>query len=120
MALRGLRGAITVEQDTSDAILSATGLLLKEMIAKNCLEVADIASIFFSVTTDLVSDFPAKAARELGLGNTPLLCMTEIPVRDSLQKCIRILIHVNSDKTQDEMLHVYLRDAIKLRPDLSG
>ena len=88
------------------------------MIAKNRLNVDDICSIFFTVTADLNQEFPASSARKIGLTGTPLLCMTEIPVPGSLEKCLRILIHVNTDKSQKEMKHSYLGGAQKLRPDL--
>jgi chorismate mutase len=115
--VRGLRGAITVAENTRAEILKATAELLERLIAQNQISIPEIASILFSTTADLNAEFPAAAARELGLEDTPLLCMTEIPVPGSLPLCIRILVHVNTEKSQKEMKPVYLKDAIKLRPD---
>ena len=118
MFLRGIRGAITVEENVSGLILDATRELLSKLLADNGVEISDIASIFFTVTTDLNAAFPAKAAREMGLGLVPLLCMTEIPVPDGLARCIRILVHWNTTKDVDAIKHVYLREAVVLRPDV--
>eukprot|EP01047_Picozoa_sp_COSAG01_P047228 COSAG01_NODE_4493_length_4977_cov_332.394208_9_plen_123_part_00 len=118
LACRGIRGAITVTDNDKVQILEASERLLKDMLAKNKLDVADIVSIFFSVTRDLNKAFPAAAARDLGLTETPLLCLNEIEVDGSLAKCIRILLHVNSPKAQTEMRHSYLEGAKVLRPDL--
>jgi len=117
-SVRGIRGAITVSENSKEAITEASTLLLREMIDKNDLNLDDICSIFFSLTQDLNQDFPASSARKIGLTDTPLLCMTEILVPGSLEKCLRILIHVNTDKTQKTMKHFYLGAAQKLRPDL--
>ena len=116
MFLRGIRGATTVTENTPQHILNETQTLLEALISENNVFIHDIASIFFSVTNDLNADFPAKAAREMGLEHTPLLCMTEIPVPNSLTKCIRILIHVNTKKSNRELKHIYLKDAVRLRP----
>ena len=116
--LRGIRGATVAEANTREAILAATDELLKEVLAVNCLPVEQIASVFFSVTRDLDAEFPAVAARKLGLSNTPLLCLNEIPVPSSLSRCIRILIHANLDIPQNAVKHVYLREAASLRPDV--
>ena len=120
MSIRGIRGAITAETNTKESIVSNTELLLSELLKLNTLNPDDIASIFFSVTTDLNAEFPAIAARKLGLKDTPLLCLTEIPVPESLGKCIRILIQVNSNKPQSEMKHLYLKDAVALRPEFAS
>ncbi len=120
MSVRGIRGAITVDQNTSDAILDGAKTLLLALIEKNALDVENVASIFFSVTQDLNTEFPAVAARELGWTTTPLFCMTEIPVPNSLPNCIRVLLHVNSSLPQADMYHIYLRDAKALRPDQQG
>lgn len=120
MYFRGIRGAITAENNTRTAILAATKELLLELIRANEIQVDDIASIFFSTTPDLNAEFPAKAARELGFVYTPLLCMNEISVPHSLSYCIRILMHVNTPKSQPMMRNVYLREAICLRPDQVG
>jgi chorismate mutase len=119
MAVRGIRGAITVEKNEKDAILFATEMLLEKIVSVNKIKVEDVASVVFSVTQDLNKEFPAPAARELGWLYTPLLCTVEIPVEGSLKKCLRILMHVNSDKKQSEMKHIYLGGAKVLRPDIS-
>ena len=116
--LRGIRGATVAESNTRDAILAATDELLRSVLSKNALKTDDIASIFFSVTQDLDAEFPAVAARNLGLANTPLLCLNEIPVKNSLGRCIRILIHANLDIPQNAVKHVYLKEAASLRPDV--
>jgi chorismate mutase len=97
MAVRGIRGATTVAADSPDLILDATTELLETMVGANGVGVDDIASVIFTVTSDLKSEFPAVAARRLGWTPTPLLCMAEIPVPDSLPRCIRVLMHVNSN-----------------------
>lgn len=119
MAVRGIRGAITVENNDAKEIASASKALLEEVIEANSLELLDIASVFFTVTNDLDAGFPAAAARDMGMQDVPLLCAREIPVKNSLPKCIRVLLHVNTEKQQNEIKHVYLRDAKKLRPDLN-
>ncbi len=119
MACRGVRGATTVVADDRDQILLATRQLLGLMIRRNGINSADVASAFFTVTRDLSSEFPALAARQLGWLDVPLLCGYEISVERSLPRCIRILLHWNTEKTQQEIQHVYLHDAVKLRPDLS-
>lgn len=119
MTVRGIRGAISISNNSVDDIINGTKELLSEMLQKNKLEHADIISIFFSTTSDLNATFPAKAARELDLIDTPLLCLNEIDVPNSLQKIIRILMHVNSTKKQSDIHHIYLKNAVKLRPDLA-
>jgi chorismate mutase len=119
MPIRGIRGATTVPADDPDLILDATRELLEEILAENEeMRPEDIASAFFTVTDDLVSTFPAQAAREMGWGLVPMLCAREIPVPNSLPRVIRVLVHWNTEVPQDEVTHVYLRDAVKLRPDL--
>ncbi len=115
--IRGIRGAITVKNNSKEEILEATKKLLKEMVSQNKIEVADIASAIFSVTSDLNTSFPAEAARLIGWKNTPLLCTCEIPVSGSLSKCIRILIHFNTEKKQSDIKAVYLDGAKILRED---
>lgn len=117
--VRGLRGATTAESNTRPAILEATRELLLALIKENDIAVEDIASIFFTATPDLNAEFPALAARELGWTLTPLLCATEIGVPGSVQRCIRVLMHVNTPKKPGELKHVYLRGASGLRPDIS-
>lgn len=122
MAVRGIRGATSVAADLKEEVLNATRELLVELLRANGLENSfeEIASAVFTTTRDLTSAFPAEAARVLGMSAVPLLCATEIPVTDSLPRCVRVLLHVNTDKTQAEMIHVYLRDAKRLRPDVKS
>lgn len=116
---RGVRGATTVDSDNREEILKATTQLLALMIRRNEIESADVASAIFTVTKDLQSEFPALAARQLGWLEVPLLCGYEVSVDRSLPRCIRILLHWNTEREQSEINHVYVRDAIKLRPDLT-
>ncbi len=117
--VRGIRGAITCEDNNPGAINEATKELLVTIAAKNDLVLEDIVSIFFTVTSDLNADFPASAARDLGWSEVPLLCATEISVPNSISNCIRVLVHVNTPRMQSDIIHCYLRDASKLRPDLA-
>ena len=119
MVCRGVRGATTVEENSRDAILMATRQMLGLMIRRNGIESKDVASALFTVTKDIDAEFPALAARQLGWIEVPLLCGYEISVQDSLPLCIRVLLHWNTEKTQDDVHHVYIHKAVKLRPDLS-
>ena len=114
---RGVRGAITVAKNDAEDILAATRKLLKNIMEANRMDPDDIASIYFTTTTDLNATHPALAARQLGLTETALLCGHEMEVPDSLPLCIRILIHWNTTKSAKEIVHIYLRDAVTLRPD---
>ena len=116
--VRGIRGAITVERNTAEEIVAATRELLEAIIRENDLDPEDIASAFFTVTADLDAEFPASAAREMGWKYVPLLCATEINVPGRLGRCIRVLVHVNTEKTQRELRHIYLGNAAQLRVDL--
>lgn len=116
--LRGVRGATTVERDAPELVLEATRELLAEMLASNDVAFEEIAAIFFTTTPDLVSTFPAEAARELGMDMVPLICNTEIPVPGRLGRVVRVMMQVNTTRGQREMRHVYLRGAAALRPDL--
>lgn len=116
--IRGVRGAITVEIDQAEEVLAATRELLRVMKKENEIQVEDIVSVLFSATADIKSVFPAQAARSLGWTQVPLMCFQEMEVPDSLAMCIRVLIHINSDKAQKEIRHVYLKEASNLRPDL--
>jgi chorismate mutase len=121
MTIRGIRGATTVAADQPDLILQATRELLEAIFDANLrMESEDVASAVFTVTEDLRSTFPAQAARQMGWEMVPMLCAREIPVPDSLPRVIRVLVHWNTDVPQSEIKHVYLRDAVKLRPDLVG
>jgi len=119
MPIRGIRGATTVTSDDPDLILQATCELLEAILDENNgLHLEDIASALFTMTDDLASAYPALAARQMGWDQIPMMCAREIPVPQGLPRCIRVLIHWNTDKAQSAIKHVYLRNAIKLRPDL--
>jgi chorismate mutase len=117
MAVRGIRGATAVRQDTPEAVLSATRELLEAMARANQVEAADIASVIFTVTPDLKSEYPARAARLMGWTDVPLLGATEMDVATGLKRCVRVLLHVNTERPAAEIRHVYLHDAKRLRPD---
>ena len=119
MVCRGIRGATTADDNSRDEILKATRQLLALMIRQNDIAAEDVASATFTTTPDLDAEFPALAARQLGWLDVPLICTHEISVPGSLQKCIRILLHWNTDKKQTEISHVYTKEAQRLRPDLS-
>lgn len=115
---RGVRGAVTVDTDDREEVLRATRQMLALLIRRNGIEKADIASATFTVTSDIKSEFPAVAARQLGWIEVPLLCGYEIQVEGSLERCIRVLIHWNTSRSQADIHHVYLHGAKRLRPDL--
>jgi chorismate mutase len=119
MSFRGVRGATTADENSREAILRATRQLLALMIRLNDIEPCDVASAIFSTTLDLNAEFPALAARQLGWLDVPLLCTHEISVPGSLPLCVRVLVHWNTEKSQQEIRHVYLKKAVQLRPDLS-
>jgi chorismate mutase len=120
MPIRGVRGATVVSANETDAILAATGELLTALLKANPeMRPEDLASAFFTVTQDLNAVHPARAARQLGWQQTPLMCAQEIPVPGSLPGCIRVLLHWNTDLPQSAIQHVYLGEAASLRPDLS-
>ena len=119
MPTRGIRGATTVPADDPGLILQATRELLEAILEENVgMQPEDVGSAIFTVTDDLASTFPAQAAREMGWGLVPMLCAREIPVPGSLPRVIRVLVHWNTEVPQNEIRHVYLHDAVKLRPDL--
>ena len=118
--LRALRGATTVPVDSPEAIVAATAELLAAMIDRNRVAHADLVSVIFTTTPDLTSEFPAAAARGIGIGDVPLLCAQEIDVRGSIPRCIRVLMHLYTDRDYATLRHVYLRDARELRTDLPG
>jgi len=121
MTIRGIRGAITIIADEKEQVLSATQALLTSILDANPdLQLEDIASVLFTVTGDIASAYPALAARQMGWNLVPMMCAREIPVPEGLPLCIRVLIHWNTDKEQNEIKHVYLRDAVKLRSDLAA
>ncbi|MDQ3007599.1 MAG: chorismate mutase [Chloroflexota bacterium] len=119
MPIRGIRGATTVSTDDPELILEATRELLEAILQQNeAMDPEDVASALFTVTDDLASTFPAQGARQMGWGLVPMLCAREIPVPNSLPRVIRVLVHWNTELKQNEITHVYLREAVKLRPDL--
>jgi chorismate mutase len=119
MMIRGVRGAITVEEDSAEAIWQAAGELLRALVEANGIEEEDVASVIFTTTPDLTAAYPARAARDLGWTRTALMGMQEIDVPGGLPRCIRVLIHWNTAKGIDDLQHIFLRDAVALRPDLS-
>ncbi|MBA4104389.1 MAG: chorismate mutase [Pirellula sp.] len=119
MPCRGVRGATTVASNDREEILTATRQLLALMIRLNGIESRDVASAMFSTTRDLDAEFPALAARQLGWLDVPLMCGHEISVPGSLPLCIRVMLHWNTEKEQSEIEHVYVREANRLRPDLT-
>jgi chorismate mutase len=120
MAVRGIRGAITTEANTAEAICSATLELVRVIVERNDLDTREIASAWFTLTPDLDAAFPASAARSLGWSDVPLICATEIPVPEALPRVIRVLLHYNTALPQSSMHHVYLRGACALREDLKA
>ena len=116
--VRAARGAIHVDADSSDEVLSATERLLTQMLERNEVGADDIVSAFFTVTDDLRSAFPAEAARRMGLGRVPLLCAQEIPVEGSMRGVIRVLLQFHTARGPAEVKHVYLDGAETLRDDL--
>lgn len=121
MSVRGIRGAITVDANDAELIASATLEMVTDVIAQNDLDPADICSALITVTNDLDATFPAQSIRKLpGWELVPLMCALEVPVKGSLERCIRLMLHVNTDKTQAEIRHVYLGGAKVLRPDLAN
>ncbi len=116
---RGVRGATTVTENSREAILNATRQMLALLIRRNQIKSEDIASAIFTVTKDLSAEFPALAARQLGWIEVPLLCGYEIEVPGSLPLCVRVLVHWNTELPQNAIQHIYIHDAVRLRPDLS-
>jgi chorismate mutase len=118
LMVRGLRGATTVEADTVAQVTERSQELLREIMARNELREDDIVSVLFTATPDVTSMFPATAIREIGFGAVPLLCAAEIAVPGSMSLCIRVLLHVYTGRSREEMHHVYLHGAQGLRDDL--
>ena len=117
--VRAIRGATTVAADEPALVLAATRELLAELLARNAVAHEDLISAVFTVTPDLTAAFPARAARELGWTDVPLLCAAEIPVPDALPRCVRVLLHVHSARARSAIAHAYLHGATVLRPDLA-
>ena len=119
MICLGIRGATSVDANDAGAILTATRTLLERIVSANNMSVEGVASVIFTVTPDLNAAYPARAAREMGWVNTPLLCTQDVAVEDGLPRCIRVLIHWNTDLSPKRIQHIYLGDARTLRPDLT-
>lgn len=119
MAVRAIRGATQVDADDRDEVLGATRELVAEVLERNGLGSGDLISILFTATPDLVSEFPALAARELGLGDVPLMCATEIAVPHALPRVLRLMAHVDTPRERADVQHVYLRGAVALRRDIA-
>lgn len=120
MVVRGIRGANTVVNNDEQEILKATTEMLLKLVEENEVKQEDIASVFITVTDDLDAAFPAKAIRQMpGWELVPLMCSLEIPVPGSLPKCIRLMVLINTEKEQKDIIHIYMNEAERLRPDLS-
>ena len=119
MRVRGIRGATQLEQDSAAQMVDAVSDLLTQMLTANGVKTEDLISIILTSTPDLVSEFPAVAARKIGLGSVPLLCSVEIDVKGSLPRVVRVLMHAHLDKDLVDIKHIYLKGAIALRKDLA-
>ncbi len=119
MAVRALRGAIQLDSDERSHLLQSTAELVTKVMHANNLDAADLISIWFSATPDITSEFPALAARELGLGDVPLMCSVEMDVKGAMPRVIRLMMHANTNLTRGEIQHIYLRGAVNLRRDLA-
>jgi chorismate mutase len=120
MRVRAARGAIRVGSSDAETLLGATERLLAAMLRKNEVASEDLVSVLFTATDDLRAAFPAEAARRMGLGRVPLLCAQEIPVEGSMRSVVRVLMHFHSDRSLDDVAHVYLDGAESLRDDVPG
>lgn len=119
--IRGVRGATTIEENSEAIILAATEELLGKMIELNEINPETVASVFISTTNDITAAFPAKALRRFsGWTFVPVMCMQEMNVPNALKLCVRVMLHLNTDKSQEEIVHVYLKEAESLRPDLGN
>jgi chorismate mutase len=119
MAVRAIRGATTVDADEREQVLEATRELVSAIMERNELVHDDVISILFTATPDLVSEFPALAARELGFGDVPLMCATEMKVPHGMPRVLRLMAHVETDRPREQIQHVYLRRAVALRRDIA-
>jgi chorismate mutase len=118
VSVRAVRGATTVDADTPDSIRERVVALLEQVLKQNGLSEDDIISILFTATEDIVSTFPATAARSMGLGAVPLICARELAITGSVPRCIRVMLHVNTERSRNDIHHVYLEGAKGLRDDL--
>ena len=117
MAVRGVRGATVIQENTREAIIAGTREVLEVLVRANGIHAEDVASAFFSTTRDLNADYPAIAARQIGWMDTALMCMHEMDVPHGLDHCVRVMVHWNTDRSASEVVHVYVRGAEILRPD---
>jgi chorismate mutase len=120
ISVRAVRGATTVDADTPEVIKERVVALLEQVLEQNGLTEDDIISILFTATEDIVSTFPATAARSMGLGAVPLICARELSITGSVPRCIRVMLHVETERSRNDIHHVYLEDAKGLRDDLPG
>ncbi|MBM3908263.1 MAG: chorismate mutase [Gemmatimonadetes bacterium] len=120
MPLRALRGATTVAADDAAQLVDATQELLRTLLDRNALDVSRVVSAFFTCTGDLTSGYPAQGARAMGWTHVPMLCAAELPVREALPRCIRVLLHVEAPADAPPARHAYLRGAVVLREDLDA
>jgi len=118
VAVRALRGATTVDADTREQVEERVAELLAEMLSRNAVIHEDLISMFFTSTDDVTSMFPATAARGVGMGDVPLLCSQELRIDGGTPRCIRVLVHLNTEQAREHLHHVYLRGASGLRDDL--
>ena len=118
VSVRAVRGATTVDADNPEAIRERVVALLEQVLKQNGLSEDDIISILFTATEDIVSTFPATAARSMGLGAVPLICARELAITGSVPRCIRVMLHVTTELSRNEIHHVYLEGAKGLRDDL--
>ena len=119
MAVRAIRGATQLDADERDHLLISVTELIEAVLEQNAIDRADLISMILTATPDLRSEFPAVAARELGIGDVPLLCAQELDIEGAMPRVIRVLLHVESDRSRADMRHVYLRGAAALRRDLA-
>ena len=119
MAVRAVRGAVQLDVDEREHLLDSTRELVTAVMTANALEPDDLISVMFTCTPDLTAEFPAVAAREVGLGSVPLLCAVEIDVPTAMPRVVRLLAHVDTDRTREQVQHVYLRGAVALRRDIA-
>ncbi|MET9312629.1 chorismate mutase [Kribbella sp. NPDC003505] len=120
MAVRAIRGATQLDVDEREHLLERSAELVKAVLEANDLENEDLISILFTVTSDLRSEFPAVAGRQIGLTDVPLMCMQEVPVPHALPRVVRLMVHTETPRSRDKIQHVYLHGAVALRPDLTG
>jgi chorismate mutase len=119
VAVRAIRGAVQVDADSRDAILEGTAELVTAVMTRNDLTPDDVISVLFTVTPDLTAEFPALAARKLGFHAVPLMCATEIPVKGAMPRVVRLMAHVETERSRGQIQHVYLHGAAGLRLDIA-